>query len=237
MDKKTLKALGKISVATITMQLLKRGIRNVSMAGVRPLNGPVKPMVGVAYTLRYVPLREDLSTPEALGRPDYAPRRAIEEAPKGSVLVIDGRGRADLAVVGDILVERLKIRRVAGLVTDGGIRDCAEALKSELPLYAAGPAAPASVAGHAAADRQTPIACGGVAVFPGDAICADGDGVVVVPRALAAEVARDGAEQERYERFAKQKIKQGRAVPGVYPPNEKTKAEYAAWLKKGGKGK
>src|SRR3990172_6217111 len=110
MDKDTLKALGKISVATITMQLLKRGIRNVSMAGVRPLNGPVKPVVGVAYTLRYVPLREDLSTPEVLGRPDYAPRRAIEEAPKGSVLVIDGRGRADLAVVGDILVERLKVR-------------------------------------------------------------------------------------------------------------------------------
>jgi regulator of RNase E activity RraA len=237
MDKHTLKALGEISVATITMQLLKRGIRNVSMAGVGPLNRPVMPMVGVAYTLRYVPLREDLSAPEVLGRADYAPRRAIEEAPAESVLVIDGRGRADVAVVGDILVERLKVRGVAGLVTDGGIRDCAEALRSGLPLYAAGPAAPASIGGHSAADRQTPVACGGVAVFPGDAICADGDGVVVVPQALAAEIARDGAEQERYERFAKEKIKEGRAVPGVYPPSEKTKSEYQAWLKKDGKKK
>jgi regulator of RNase E activity RraA len=234
--KNALADLARISVATITMQLLKRGVRNVSMAGVRPLNRPVKPVVGVAYTLRYVPLREDLSGPAVLGRPDYPPRRAIEEAPAGSVLVIDGRGRADIAVVGDILVERLKVRGVAGMVSDGGVRDCAEALKSDLPLYAAGPAAPASIGGHAAADIETPVACGGVAVFPGDVIAADGDGVVVVPRALAGEVARDGLEQERYERFAKLKIKEGRKVPGVYPPNEQTKAEYQDWLKKGEPG-
>ncbi|HEX9568156.1 MAG TPA: ribonuclease activity regulator RraA [Rhodospirillales bacterium] len=233
MDKKPLEALRKISVATVTMQLLKRGIRNVSMAGVKPLNRPVKPVVGPAYTLRYVPLREDKSAPEVLGRPDYPPRLAIEQAPAGSVLVIDGRGRGDIAVVGDILVERLKIRGVAAMVSDGGIRDCAEALKSDLPLYAAGPAAPASIGGHSAADIGTPVACGGVAVFPGDIICADGDGVVVVPQALAADVARDGLEQERYERFAKMKIKEGRKVPGVYPPNAETKAEYETWVKKG----
>jgi len=233
MDKDTQEKLTRISVATVTMQLLKRGIRSVSMAGVRPLNSPVMPVVGPAYTLRYVPLREDKSAPEVLGRPDYPPRLAIEQAPAGSVLVIDGRGRADIAVVGDILVERLKIRGVAAMVSDGGIRDCAEALKSQLPLYAAGPAAPASIGGHSAADIETPVACGGVAVFPGDIICADGDGVVVVPRALAADVARDGIEQERYERFAKIKIKQGRKVPGVYPPNAETKAEYETWVKKG----
>lgn len=234
MDTDTLDALTTISVATVTMQLLKRGIRNVSMAGVRPLNDPVMPVVGPAYTLRYVPLREDLSAPEVLGRADYPPRLAIERAPAGSVLVIDGRGRPDIAVVGDILVERLKIRGVAAMVSDGGVRDFAEALKSELPLYAAGPAAPASIGGHSAADIETPVACGGVAVFPGDIICADGDGVVVLPRALAAEVARDGVEQERYERFAKMKIQEGRKVPGVYPPNAETKAEYEMWLKKGG---
>ena len=233
MDDKTLETLGAISAATVTMQLLKRGIRNISMAGVRPLNDPPQPLVGPAYTLRYVPLREDLSVPEVLGQPNYPPRLAIEQAPEGSVLVIDGRGIADIAVVGDLLVERLKIRGVAGLVSDGGVRDCAEALAVGLALYAAGPAAPASVAGHAAADIESPIACGGVAVFPGDIICADGDGVVVVPKALAAEVAEDGLEQERYERFAKLKIKEGRKVPGVYPPNEETKAEYAAWLKAG----
>lgn len=233
MEKDTLATLGKISVATVTMQLLKRGIRNISMAGVRPLNDPVMPVVGPAYTLRYVPLREDLSGADVLGRADYPPRLAIEQAPAGSVLVIDGRGRPDIAVVGDILVERLKIRGVAAMVSDGGVRDCVEALKSELPLYAAGAAAPASIGGHSAADIETPVACGGVAVFPGDVVCADSDGVVVVPKALAAEVARDGLEQERYERFAKLKIKEGRKVPGVYPPNAETRAEYEKWVKDG----
>lgn len=234
MDDDTFKGLSAITTATITMQLLKRGIRNVSMAGVRPLNEPVQRIVGPAYTLRYVPLREDLSTPAALGGADYPPRLAIEQAPEGSVLVIDGRGRGDLAVVGDLLTERLKIRGVAAVVSDGGIRDCTESLAVGLALYAAGPAAPPSVAGHTAADLQTPVACGGVAVFPGDIIVGDGDGVVVIPQALAAEIARDGVEQERYERFAKLKIQEGRPVPGVYPPNEKTKAEYAAWAESGG---
>ncbi len=233
MDDETLDALASISVATITMQLLKRGIRNISMAGVRPLNEPVERIVGPAYTLRYVPLREDLSTPDRLGGADYPPRLAIEEAPAGSVLVIDGRGRGDIAVVGDLLVERLKIRGVAGVVSDGGVRDCAEALAVGLALYASGPAAPASVAGHAAADIESPVACGGVAVFPGDIIAGDGDGVVVIPKALAAEVGRDGVEQERYERFAKLKIQEGRKVPGVYPPDEETKAEYAKWVEDG----
>ena len=233
MDDETRNALASISVATITMQLLKRGIRNISMAGVRPLNEPVERIVGPAYTLRYVPLREDLSTPDKLGGGDYPPRLAIEQAPEGSVLVIDGRGRGDIAVVGDLLVERLKIRGVAGVVSDGGVRDCIEALAVGLALYASGPAAPASVAGHAAADIETPVACGGVAVFPGDIIAGDGDGVVVIPQALAAEVGRDGVEQERYERFAKLKIQEGRKVPGVYPPNEETKAEYAEWVRAG----
>ncbi|MEE8350688.1 MAG: ribonuclease activity regulator RraA [Rhodospirillales bacterium] len=233
MKKQIYDDLSKISVATVTMQLLKSGIRNVSMTGVRPLNDPVQRIIGPAYTLRYVPLREDLSTPEVLGKLDYPPRVAIENAPDGSVLVIDGRGRGDLAVIGDLLAERLKIRGVAGVVSDGGIRDCDEALAVGLPLYAAGPAAPASVAGHAAADIETPVACGGVAVFPGDIIIGDGDGVAVIPQALAAEVAKDGIEQERYERFAKLKIQEGRPVPGVYPPNEETKAEYEKWVKAG----
>lgn len=233
MDDKTRQGLGSISVATVTMQLLKRGVRNISMAGVRPMNDPAEKLIGPAYTLRYVPQREDLSTPEALGGADYPPRVAIESAPEGSVLVIDGRGLADIAVVGDLLVERLKIRGVAGVVSDGGVRDCAEALAVGMPLYAAGPAAPASIAGHAAADIETPVACGGVAVFPGDVIMGDGDGVVVIPQALAADVAKDGVEQERYERFAKKKIKEGSPVPGVYPPNDETKAEYAKWLKSG----
>ncbi len=233
MDAQTKSDLERISVATVSMQLLKRGFRNVSMRGVRPLNTPTMPIVGEAYTLRFIPGREDLSTPQILGDPDYAPRRAIEEATPGAVLVIDGRGRADIAVLGDILVERLKVRGVSGMVSDGGVRDFEETLKSELPLYAAGPAAPASVTGLAGGDLQTPIGCGGVAVIPGDIIKADGDGVIVIPRALAAEVARDGVEQERYETFAKMKVSGGRPVPGTYPPNDATKAEYAEWVAAG----
>lgn len=233
MDPQTKIDLERISVATASMQLLKRGFRNVSMVGVRPLNTPTLPIVGEAYTLRFIPGREDLSTPEILGDPDYAPRRAIEEATPGAVLVIDGRGRADIAVLGDILVERLKVRGVVGMVSDGGVRDFEETLKSALPLYAAGPAAPASVTGLAGGDLQTPIGCGGVAVIPGDVIKADGDGVIVIPRALAAEVGRDGVEQERYEHFAKMKVAGGRQVPGTYPPNDATKAEYAAWVAAG----
>ncbi len=233
MDAETRADLERISVATVTMQLLKRGIRNVSLAGVVPLNEPPQPILGPAYTLRFVPMREDLSGPEVLGRPDYAPRRAIEEAPEGSVLVIDGRERGDIAVLGDLLLERLKARRVGGVVSDGGVRDFEESLELGFPVYAAGPAAPAHIAGHAAADVEVAIACGGVAVLPGDIVKGDGDGVVVIPKALAAEVGRDGVEQERYERFAKLKIQGGSPVPGVYPPSEQTRAEYAKWVEAG----
>ena len=156
MDDETLGALASISVATITMQLLKRGIRNISMAGVRPLNTPAEPILGPAFTLRYVPLREDLSTPDKLGGDDYPPRLAIEQAPEGGVLVIDGRGRGDIAVVGDLLVERLKIRGVVGVVSDGGVRDCEDALAVGLALYASGPAAPASVAVSRSYTASTP---------------------------------------------------------------------------------
>jgi len=233
MDAETRANLEAISVATVSMQLLKRGLRNVSMVGPKALNAPAKPLVGEAYTLRYVPMREDLATPDVLGRADYGPRRAIEEVPAGAVLVIDGRGQGDIAVVGDILVERLRVRGVAGLVSDGGLRDFDECLAAGFPLYAAGPAAPASVAGHSAGDLQTPVSCGGVAVIPGDVIKAGGDGVIVIPRALAAEVGRDGAEQERYEKFAKLRIGQGRPVPGIYPPDDDALADYAAWLEAG----
>ena len=143
MDSRTRANLEAISNATVSMQLLKRGIRQVAMKGVKPLNSPTKPIVGEAYTLRYIPLREDLARPEILGDPDFAPRRAIEEVPEDAVLVVDGRGRGDVAVVGDILIERLKVKGVAGIVTDGGIRDAEECLAAGFPIYAAGPASPA----------------------------------------------------------------------------------------------
>lgn len=233
MNPQTRAQLNAISVATVTMQLLKRGIRNVSMVGVLPMSDPAPKLVGEAYTVRFVPAREDLSGPDVLGSPDYPPRVAIEQCPPGAVMVIDGRGRGDIAVLGDLLAERMRVRDVAGVVTDGGVRDLQEAVATGLPLYAAGAAAPAHIAGHAAADLQTAVACGGVAVLPGDIIVADSDGAAVIPAHLADEVATDGIEQERYERFAKLKITEGRPIPGVYPPSEGTRGEYLAWIEAG----
>ncbi len=225
--------LSQISVATITMQLLKKGIRNTWMSGVKPLNHPVKRLLGEAYTLRFVPFREDLVSLDKLASLDNAQRRAIEEATAGGVLVIDGRGVSDIAVLGDILIERLKVRGVAGLVTDGGIRDLEECRASGLTLYAAGAAAPASLVGHSPAEVQCVVGCGGVAVVPGDVIVGDGDGIVVIPAHLAGDVARDGVEQERFERFAKMKVSGGAPAYGTYPPNDQTKAEYQDWIRDG----
>ena len=223
----------KLSVATITMQLLKKGLRNSSMQGVKPLNKPTKNIVGPAYTLRFIPAREDLSTPEIVGRDGYIPRIAIEEVPRDAVLVIDGRGASNIAVLGDILIERLKIRGVAGLVTDGGIRDLETSLLSDFAIYAAGAAAPASISGHASGDLQCPIGCGGIAVLPGDLIVGDSDGVAVIPKSFVKNVALDGLEQERFERFAKLKIKGGSQVIGTYPPSDQILSLYQDWIRAG----
>lgn len=233
MDSKTRDGLMQISIATVTMQLLKKGIRNTAMTGVTPLNQPTQKIVGPAYTLRFVPFREDLVSLDKLASLDNAQRRAIEEAAEASVLVVDGRGRSDIAVLGDILIERLKFRGVAGLVTDGGIRDLDECRSSGFTMYGAGAAAPASLVGHAPAEVQCTIGCGGVAIEPGDIIVGDGDGIVVIPADLAASVAEDGIEQERFERFAKMKVAGGAPAYGTYPPNDETKAAYQEWIKAG----
>lgn len=223
-----------VTTATIALQLLKRGLRAVAMRGPMPLvAGPGIRLVGPAFTLRYVPMREDLSTPEKLGRADNAGRRAMEETPPGAVLVIDARGETGCGVMGDILALRLKMRGVAGIVTDGAVRDAEGLAAIGLPCWCAGAAAPASIGGHYAADMGAVIGCGGVAVVPGDIVVADGDGAVVIPQALAGEVARDGAEQERLERFIHRRIAGGRPLPGNYPPNEETLAAYRAWLAAG----
>lgn len=233
MDDDTRARLASVSTATITMQMLKRGFRNVAMKGVRPIAFDGRRMVGDAFTLRLIPHREDLASPEVLARTDYPPRRAIDTCPAGAVLVIDARGVGNIATAGDILLARLKVRGVAGFVSDGGIRDVEEAKAVGLPLFCAGAAAPPSMSFHAAGDLGRPIGCGGVAVVPGDAIVGDADGVVVVPAALAREVAEAGQEQERLERFIKMQVLKGRPVIGLYPPNAEARAEYEAWVKAG----
>jgi len=224
-----IKTLTGVSTATLTSQLSKRGLNKVFMKGVRPLSANQPRFAGEAYTVRMIPAREDLGTYETLRSPDNPARKAIEHCPAGKVLVIDARGVTEAAVGGDILFARLQVRGVAGLVTDGGVRDAEEVRALGLPVQCAGPAAPASIGAHFAVGLDEPVACGGVAVMPGDVLVGDGDGVVVIPRKLVAEVARDGAEQERLERFLQQKVRGGASIVGVYPPNEATLAEYKTW--------
>src|SRR5690606_38827939 len=224
-------ALAYASTATVSMQLLKRGFRSVAMRGVRPLAGAGSRVVGRAYTLRYIPMREDLCGPEVLARPDFAPRVAIEAVPPGSILVIAALGHADTGVVGDILAARLKHRGLAAIVTDGGVRDAAAVAEVGLPIWCAGAAAPASITTLSGADLQTPVGCGGVAVIPGDVLVCDGDGVVVVPQALVDEVAEDARRQEHLEKFIQMRVAQGAPTRGLYPPNEATLAAYEEWAR------
>lgn len=225
----TLQRLRGISTATATLQLLKRGIRNCYMTGPKPLDAAVSRFVAEAYTLRFIPMREDLSDPAILGDREYPARKAFEDIPEGQALVIDARGEQRAGTLGDILVARLKVRGAAAVVSDGPVRDGAEVAKIGLPVFCTGAAAPASLNVHFGADLQRPVACGGVAVFPGDVLMANGDGVVVVPRALADEIARDGAEQEELEVFLKSRVEMGHPIFGTYPPDEATLAAYRTW--------
>jgi regulator of RNase E activity RraA len=187
-------------------------------------------VVGPAFTLRFVPVREDLATPESWGKP-ISTRAAIEEMPDGAVAVADAMGVPSAGIFGDILCARMKKRNVAALVTDGVVRDRAGILRSALPVWCAGVAAPASVNGLTFVGWQEPIGCGGCAIFPGDVIVADDDGVVVVPQALVEFVAREGAEHELYESWVVNEVENGVKLPGLYPPNDDAKARYAAWRK------
>ncbi|HEY3145403.1 MAG TPA: ribonuclease activity regulator RraA [Dongiaceae bacterium] len=226
-DTALLSALRQITTATITTVLLKKGIRRAWMKGPRPLSDGQKRVAGRAFTLRFVPAREDLATPASWSSP-RSTRAAIEGMPDGCIAVIDAMGVKEAGVFGDILAQRMKVRGVAGLVTDGVMRDKVGVLETGLPVWCAGAAAPASVAGLTFVGWQEPIGCGGVAIYPSDVIVADGDGAVVVPAALVEEVARLGAEQEELEAWLMEEVKQGRALPGLYPPNEETLARYAA---------
>jgi regulator of RNase E activity RraA len=226
-----LAAFAEVTTATITTVLLKKGIRNAYMRGPKPLAGGTGRIVGPAFTMRFIPAREDLAVPEAWASP-RSTRAAIEAMPAGAIAVADARGVTEAAIFGDILVARMKQRNVAALVTDGTMRDAAGVAATGLPVWCTGAAAPSSVAGHIFVGWQEPIGCGGVAVFPDDIVVADGDGAVVVPAALAAEVAMLGTEQERFENWALAEVHKGAALPGLYPPNEATKARYEAEKKR-----
>jgi len=233
LDPKTVELLRQSSTATLTMQLLKRGFRNLSISGVRPMNPAASRFVGPAFTLRFIPGREDLCLPPKPTDPPSPQRQAIEGTPKDHVLVIATGGETRCGTLGDILAARLAKRGVAGVVSDGMMRDTPIMAGMDLPLFALGGAAPASMNFLHPVAIQEPVGVCGVPVFPGDAMVADGDGVVVIPRHLVDEVARDSFEQERLERFVQILVRKGKALAGVYPPNDETKAGYKKWLAAG----
>ena len=228
LDENTIAALCGVTTATLTTVLHKKGLRNVWMCGPKPLRPGQSRLVGPAFTLRFVPAREDLATPESWASP-ISTRAAIEAMPTGCVAVVDAMGIAAAGIFGDILVGRMKVRGIAGLVTDGVMRDLAGVLRTGLPVWCAGAAAPASIAALTFVAWQQPIACGGVAVFPDDVIVCDDDGAVVIPQALLGEVVDAAVEQERFEAWIVDEVQAGVALPGLYPPNAETRARYEAF--------
>jgi regulator of RNase E activity RraA len=226
-DTSTFATLAGVTTATLTTLLLKKGLRNVWIRGAFPLVDGQPRIVGRAFTVRFVPAREDLATPASWSSP-ISTRAAIEDMPAGCVAVVDANGVRDAGFWGDILCGRMAQRGVAGLVSDGVVRDRAGVLATGLPVWAAGAAAPPSVAGLTFVDWQKPVGCGGVAVFPDDVIVADGDGAVVIPAALVDEIAAQAADQEHLEEWIMGEIRAGVPLPGLYPPNAETRARYEA---------
>jgi regulator of RNase E activity RraA len=227
LDETTRKTLCGIATATLTTVLLKKGLRNVWLRGTRPLVPGQKRVAGPAFTLRFVPAREDLATPESWSSP-ISTRAAIEAMPADCIAVVDAMGITDAGIFGDILCARMQVRGVAALVTDGVVRDAAGVLSTGLPVWCSGAAAPPSVAGLTFVNWQQPIGCGGVAVFPDDVIVVDDDGAVVIPRALFDEVVKAAAEQEELEAWIMGEVQAGAALPGLYPANAENKARYEA---------
>ena len=228
LDPDVLALLRQVSTATISGVLSKRGFRHPSMHDVRPLR-PDLGMAGQAFTLRYIPLREDLERTQDFDNRTNAQRVAVERVGPGDVLVIDARGDTRAASLGHLLATRIQMRGAAGIVTDGAFRDSPSFRGLDMPTYARGESPDISFAVHHPSEMQVPIACGGIAVLPGDVVVGDGEGITVIPLAIAADVAMAALEQERKERFILTKLRQGSAILGVYPPDENTLREYEEW--------
>jgi regulator of RNase E activity RraA len=232
-DARARETLLAVTTATITTILLKKGLRNVWMRGTLPLRAGEARVAGPAFTLRFVPAREDLATPAAWASP-VSTRAAIEAMPEGCVAVVDAMGVRDAGIFGDILCARMARRGVAALVTDGVLRDLQGVLATGLPVFASGAAAPPSVAGLTFVGWGEPVACGGVAVFPDDVVVADRDGAVLIPAAYLDEVLAEAPEQERMEGWIMEEVtERDAALPGLYPMNDATRARYEAWKRSG----
>jgi regulator of RNase E activity RraA len=225
-----------VSTATICTALFKRGFRSQMIQDVAPLD-PGKPtMVGEAFTLRYMPAREDLNPISVFQDRGHPQRKAVEECPPGAVFVIDSRKDPRAASAGNILVTRLQVRGVAGIVTDGGFRDAAEIAKLDIPAFHNRPSAPTNLTWHQAIDINVPIGCGDAPVFPGDVVVGDADGCVVIPAHLVEDIAEEAIEMTAYEDFVTEKVFEGRSILGLYPAtDERSKIDFAVWRKTKGR--
>lgn len=223
--------LAAVSTATLTTALFKRGLRNTAIQGVSPLNPKAPQMVGEAYTLRYIPAREDLDVIKVFEDRAHPQRRAVEEIPPGHVMVIDSRKDPRAASAGAILIMRMAVRGAAGIVTDGGLRDSPTLADLQFPVYCARPSAPTNLTRHHAVDINLPIGCGDVPVYPGDIVAGDGEAVVVIPAGIANEIAEEAAAMTAFEDWVESEVRGGRSIVGLYPPDEATRAQFAAWQK------
>jgi len=227
----TIALLQKVSIATLCTCLFKRGLRNQVIQGAVPVGAASKPtMVGPAFTLRYMPAREDLNTLAEFKNPAHPQRKAVEDCPPGAVLVFDSRKDARAASAGAILIRRLQVRGVAGVVTDGGFRDAPEIAELDIPAFHTRPSAPTNLTLHQAIDINVPIGCGDAPVFPGDIVVGDGDGVVVIPAHLAEEIALEATDMTAFEDFVAEQVQGGRSIIGLYPATQpQTLEDFAQW--------
>ncbi|ATR19747.1 Demethylmenaquinone methyltransferase family [Roseomonas mucosa] len=225
-----------VSTATLASILYKRGLRSQFIQDVRPLHPLKESMVGEAFTLRYMPAREDLNDMSVFRDPEHPQRKAVETCPPGAVLVMDSRKDARAASAGGILVTRLQARGVAGVVTDGGFRDSAEIATLDIPAFHSRPSAPTNLTLNQAIDINVPIGCGDAPVFPGDVVVGDNDGVIILPAALADEIAEEAVGMTAYEDFVTERVREGHTIIGLYPAtNEKNLELFAEWRKQNGR--
>jgi regulator of RNase E activity RraA len=232
----TIAKLKTVSTPTLATALYKRGLRNQFIQDVLPLNPSLPTMVGEAFTLRYMPAREDRNPITVFQNPEHPQRKAVEICPPGAVLVMDSRKDARAASAGSILISRLMVRGVAGVVTDGGFRDSAEIAQLKIPAFHSRPSAPTNLTLHEAIDINVPIGCGDAAVFPGDVIVGDADGVMVIPAEIADEIATEAVEMTAFEDFVTEQVLGGRSIKGLYPATDpQTKVDFEAWRKQKGR--
>ena len=236
LDPATRERLLTVSTATLCTALFKLGLRNQFIQDVLPLAPKAQNMVGQAYTMRYIPAREDLNPISVFQDPTHPQRVGVEECPPGHVMVIDSRKDPRAASAGSILVARMMQRGVNGVVTDGGFRDSPEIAQFDIPCYHNRPAAPTNLTCHQAIELNGPIGCGDVAVFPGDVVVGDGEGVVIIPLHLADDISREAENMTAFEDYVAERVGQGDAIIGLYPAtSDESKAGYEAWRKSNGR--